>query len=479
MEPDRCDVVVVGGGAAGLAAALGAAEAARAAGDPVSVVLIERSEEAEQGGNTRWSPSYMRLESPERLADRFVEDMIALSSGRSDPAYIERLAREATTTLRWIQGHGVRFHMPKTYFLTAAAPRIQPIGGGAAVVRELSAAAKAAGVVFRYQTAAQRIVTGENGRITGISVQQADGSVHMIACDAVILACGGFEKDPALMTRTFGPGADAMRPICAGTRFNQGDGIRMALDLGAQPSGDWNGIHAEPVDPRSSRAEAVVLVYPYGVLVNKHGARFVDEAGGRVDETWEVFARQIFFEQPERIAYVILDQRLFEIPNYDRAILSDVEPLRAETLDELAVLIGVDAAALRATITAYNDAVPENDAAFDATRTDGLRTRAGYAPPKSNWARRIDRPPYLAYPVVGAIAYTFGGIATNEQAEVLAENGAPIPGLYAAGEITGLYYGKAPGGTSVLRGLVFGRVAGGRALAFAQARRREPVRDSA
>jgi len=469
MESKRFGVVVVGGGAAGLAAALGAAEAARAAGVPVSITLLERSDEAEQGGNTRWSPAYMRLESPERLADRFAEDMHALSDGRSDPAYVERLAREATATLRWISGHGVRFHTPKTYFLTAAAPRIQPVGGGAAIVRELTAAAAAAGVAFRYGTTAERLVRNAEDRIAGIEVSAADGTLQTLACDAVILACGGFEQDPALMVRTFGSGADAMRPICEGTRFNRGEGIRMAFDVGAKASGDWNGLHAEPVDPRSGKAEAVVLVYPYGVLVNTRGTRFVDEASGRVDETWEVFARRIFFDQPERIAYVILDQRLHEIANYERAILSDVAPLQAESIEQLAALLDVDPAALRATIDAYNAAAPADDATFDAMRLDGLRTREGYVPPKSHWARRIDRPPYLAYPVVCAIAYTFGGLATNEHAEVLAQNGAPIPGLYAAGEITGLYYGKAPGGTSVLRGLVFGRAAGARAVATARA----------
>ncbi|MGD0052200.1 MAG: FAD-binding protein, partial [Vulcanimicrobiaceae bacterium] len=376
--------------------------------------------------------------------------------------------------LSWIEGHGVSFQTPVTYFLTAAAPRIQPVGGGAALVRELSAAVAAAGVDVRYRTSAQRIVIGTGGAVAGVEVQGADERLRTLGCNALILACGGFELDPTLMVSTFGPGAEAMRPISPGTRFNRGDGIRMALAVGARASGDWSGLHAEPVDPRATKAEAVVLVYPYGLLVNQRGQRFVDEASGRVDETWEVFARQIFFEQPGRIAYVILDQRLLEIADYERAIRSDVEPLRAESLDALAAAIGVDPPALRATVAAYNAAAPADDAAFDATRLDGLRTRDGYAPPKSNWARRIDRPPYLAYPVVCAIAYTFGGLATNEQAEVLGADGSPIPGLYAAGEITGLYYGKAPGGTSVLRGLVFGRIAGGRASRFAHASRSSP-----
>ncbi|MGD0053479.1 MAG: FAD-dependent oxidoreductase, partial [Vulcanimicrobiaceae bacterium] len=138
MEAERYDVLVVGGGAAGLAAALGAAEAARAAGTSIAIGLLERADETEAGGNTRWSPAYMRLESPQRLAPRFVDDMLDLSNQRSDSRYVARLAAEATATLSWIEGHGVSFQTPVTYFLTAAAPRIQPVGGGAALVRELS-----------------------------------------------------------------------------------------------------------------------------------------------------------------------------------------------------------------------------------------------------------------------------------------------------------------------------------------------------
>src|SRR5205823_4528450 len=125
------DVVVVGHGAAGLAAAVAAAEAAGS--NHARILVIERAPETDRGGNTRWSPSYMRLEAPDRLAPRFEDDMMETSAGRSDPAYIARLAHEATATLAWLQAHGVAFDRPPNYFLTAAAPRIQPVGGGAAV----------------------------------------------------------------------------------------------------------------------------------------------------------------------------------------------------------------------------------------------------------------------------------------------------------------------------------------------------------
>ncbi|MGA2567501.1 MAG: FAD-binding protein [Pseudolabrys sp.] len=238
----------------------------------------------------------------------------------------------------------------------------------------------------------------------------------------------------------------------------------MATRLGADCTGDWNGMHAEPVDARAENSAPVVLVYPYGIVVDKNGHRFFDEGGGLVHETWEWFARAIHFEAPGSIAYAILDSRLFDIADYQRAIRSDVPPVRADTLPELARLIGVDGNNLAATVAAYNAACSGDPNRFDATRCDGLAAAQTLQPPKSNWARAIQLPPFLAYPLVGAVAYTFGGLATDERARVLRE-GAPIPGLFAAGEMTGHFYATAPNAVSVLRAFVFGRIAGREATA--------------
>jgi len=233
----------------------------------------------------------------------------------------------------------------------------------------------------------------------------------------------------------------------------------MALAAGAQPAGDWRGMHAEPVDPRSSNSAPVVLVYPYGIVVDSTGRRFFDEGAGLVHETWEAFARAIHFATPGRIAYAILDAKLFDIQGYQRAIRSEVPPHQANTIPELAALIGVPAATLHDTVARYNAATTGDPARFDATHADGLAADAALSPPKSNWCRPLDRPPYLAYPLIGAIAYTFGGVATNADAEVLGADG-PMPGLFAAGEITGHFHGTAPNAVAMLRALVFGRIAG-------------------
>jgi len=453
-------IIVVGHGAAGLAAALAAAEDARANKLAATVTLIEKAAEAEAGGNTRWSPSYMRMAAPDRVEPSFVHDMLTATQFQGDETYFATLAAQAPATVKWIAAQGIDFIQP-VYYLAKGPPRIQPAGGGPAIIAALTFAVKVKKVMIRYGCVAQSLL-GENGRVTGLVVDQ-DSARETLPADAVILACGGFQGNGAMMREHFGEGAQTMRLISPGTRFNTGDGIAMATALGADRAGDWNGMHAEPIDARSKGSAPVVLVYPYGIVVDKHGCRFFDEGAGLVHETWEWFARDMHFKLPDGVAYAILDSRLLTIDGYERAIRSEVAPARADTLTALAGMIGVDAGNLLRTVGAYNAACVGDPKKFDAARCDGLAAAHTLSPPKSNWARAIIEPPFLAWPLTGAIAYTFGGLATDTSARVL-RNGAPIAGLYAAGEITGHFYATAPNAVSVLRALVFGRIAGKEAV---------------
>jgi tricarballylate dehydrogenase len=451
-------IVVVGHGAAGLCAALSATEAARERGIDACVTVVDRAPEAACGGNSRWSPSNLRMRAPDAMEPGFVDAVVAQSGGRADRAYFERLAAEAPATARWLQGKGVEFHSPP-YYLSRGPARIQPIGGGAALFDALRRAAKAAGVERRYGCELRRLVV-DAGRIAGVEVGRAPA---VLRADAVVLACGGFEGHSEMRRQHFGPGAESLRLISPGTAFNDGAGIRAALEAGARRSGDWSGMHAEPVDARSRGAAPVVLVYPYGIVVDRDGRRFFDEGAGLVHETWERFARDIHFSLPGRIAFAILDAALLEIPEYGRAIRSDLPPVRAESIPALAARLGIPAAALAETVRAYNAACTGDASGFDATRADALASGPGLSPRKSNWARPLVRAPFLAWPLVGAIAYTFGGIDTDADARVLGGDG-PIRGLYAAGEITGHFHGTAPNAVAMLRALVFGRIAGRNAL---------------
>ena len=461
-EPQK--LVIIGHGAAGLAAAVSAAEQARSRDVLLEITLLEKSREGEAGGNTRWSPSYMRLAAPDRLAPGFEDDMHQASGGLADRGYFRKLAERAPATIGWLQTHGVAFDTP-VYYLAAGPPRIQPVGGGRAIVDKLADAARRVGVKLRYEAQATGLLARDR-RVNGVEIQSGD-HVTTVDANAVVLACGGFQGNGAMMRAQFGPAADSIRLISPGTRFDTGDGIRMAMDLGADVSGDWNGMHIEPIDPRSQHSAPVVLIYPYGIVVDQNGCRFFDEGGGLVHETWEAFARDIHFGRPKNIAYAILDSRLFDIPGFERAIRSDVPPHQSATVEGLAALTGIPVRQLRQTIERFNAAATGDAARFDATRCDGLAASSELSPPKSNWARAIDKPPYLAYPLAGGLAYTFGGLATNEKAEVLGQDG-PIPGLYAAGETTGHFHGTAPNAVSVLRALVFGKIAGRQAVDFLQ-----------
>jgi len=458
----RRTILVVGHGAAGLCAALSAAERARERGLDAEITVIERAPEAACGGGSRWSPSNIRMRAPDAMDPGFVDAILAQSDGRAERAYFERLAAEAPATARWLQDMGVEFHSPP-YYLAKGPARIQPVGPIGAMFHALWRAAKAAGVDFRYACALRRLLV-ESGRVVGVEVGSGRETLR---ADAVVLASGGFEGNAEMLRRHFGPGGESLPPISPGSAFNDGAGIRAALEAGAQRAGDWNGMHAEPVDARSQASAPVVLVYPYGIVVDGNGRRFCDEGAGLVHETWERFARALHFELPGRIAYAILDAALLEIPDYDRAIRSEQPPLRAPSIAELAARLGLPPAALAETVNAYNAACVGDPSRFDPTRLDGLASAARLSPRKSNWARPLTRPPFLAWPLVGAIAYTFGGIATDVEARVLGEGG-PIPGLYAAGEITGHFFGTAPNAVAMLRALVFGRIAGRKAIALAE-----------
>ncbi len=457
-------LVVVGHGAAGLAAAVAAAETARARELNVEITLLEKADAAAAGGNTLWSPCYMRLDAPDRVAADFEATMLEATGGR-DAAYFHALSRDAPATVAWLEAHGVAFSTPP-YYLAAGPLRIQPTGGGRPLVAALSASAKRLGVTIRCRCPASGIVGAEHGGIAGVTVADgAAGAARTVAADAVVLACGGFQADREMMRAHFGPAGETMRLISPGTHFNTGDGIRIGIAQGALTSGDWNGMHAEPVDPRAENSAPVVLVYPYGIVVDRNGKRFFDEGGGLVHETWEAFARKLQFETPGGTAFAILDSRLHEISDFARAIRSEVAPFEARTLDELAARAGIDGAGLTQTVAGFNAAATGDPARFDAARCDGLATSGSLVPPKSNWARAIAKPPFLAYPLVGAVAYTFGGLATDARARVLGRDGA-LPGLFAAGEITGHFWGTAPNAVSVLRALVFGRTAGREAIVY-------------
>jgi len=373
-----------------------------------------------------------------------------------DPELVDTLAKFAGPTVQWLKTFGIRFAPLPTYFVTAAAPRLMPVGGGLALIEALRGHAMSEGVVFLYETTAQQLERrDESGDLT-LSVIGPNGSARKIKAAAVIIASGGFEGNSEMLTKYLGGNASHVRPVARGGYYNKGEGIRMALDIGAAPAGDFASFHAEPLDPRSTLPEALVMNFSYGILVNREGARFVDEAPGPVDLHYDHISRAIK-DQRDGIAYIIFDQKIDDVPNWKKSIRTDKPVLTAETIEALASLCDVSVDGLLKTVRAFNTACQKG--VFSPLKEDGLAT-AGIEPRKSNWSRPIDKGPFYAYPIMAGICFTYGGIKTNNAAQVIDNDGRVIPGLYAAGEVAGLYYQVYTGATSVLRGAVFGKIAG-------------------
>jgi tricarballylate dehydrogenase len=476
-ERNLADVIVVGGGIAGLSAAATAAQTG------AKVILLERAPREDRGGNTRWTEAFMRMKSEHEVADDFeahfmanaghyldpslVQETaggfdersgIAKTLGMTDPDVIATFAERAGPTLQWLKTFGVAFDFLPSYLITTCTTRLAPVGGGLALVEALGDWVESNNVDVRYETSARGLIHDEEGAVVGVIAAGKGNKTTDLMAPSVILACGGFEGNPEMMVHYLGAQARYLRPVARGGYYNKGEGIRMALAAGAAPSGDFGRFHAEPLDPRSGMPEPIVLIFNYGVLVNRRGERFVDEAPATVDATYEAITREIH-TQPESIAYAVFDARIEDVPGWRRAVRSDVAPFEAATLEELAALIKVDARALRRTIEGYNAACPASGE-FKPLEVDGLATAVDFQPPKSNWARPIEKGPFMAFPIICGNCFTFGGLKVDPDARVLNTDGEAIPGLYAAGETMGIYYGTYTGATSVLRGAVFGRIAG-------------------
>jgi tricarballylate dehydrogenase len=474
MPSEQFDVVVVGCGIAGLSAAV----AARQQG--ARVAILERAPVEERGGQTRYTEAYLRMKSESEVTDDFEAHFMENAGGYLDPMlvaettqpyeswpgliksmsfvdpeFLSAFAAGAGPTVQWMKTFGLRFDFLPTQFLTKSQPRLLPVGGGLALVEALAGWAEVNGVRFFYETVAQDLIVDSEGEVGGIRARGPGAKAVEFVGRAVVLGSGGFGGNLEMMSQYMGNRALFVRPICRGGHYNKGEGIRMALAIGAAPCGDYSSYHAEPIDPRSGVAEPSVFIFPYGVLVNRRGMRFVDEAMGTVDAYYERITRRIF-EQPDGIAYTIFDAKIADVPNYTLAIRTDKPAIVADSLGALADKLGISPA-VEATIAEYNAAC--RPGMFKPLELDHLATQE-LEPTKSNWARPIDRAPFAAYPIISANVFTFGGLKVNAKAQVLHSSGHPIPGLYAAGEVIGLYYKNYTGATSVLKGAVFGRIAG-------------------
>jgi len=480
------DVIVAGKGNAALCAALAAHE------NGARVLVLEAASEEESGGNSRFAGGVMRFAyesvddlkrvtelTDEEIAnsdfgtntkEEFFDDLYRLTSYRTDADLSEILVTQSLDTMAWLRSQGARFvpNYGRQSGMVGGKRKffgrmpIEVSGGGAGLVQYLDAAAKKAGIEVRYDTrVASLIYDGE--RVSGVRAQEKGKPVELRA-KAVVLACGGFEANPEWRTRYLGPGWELAK--VRGTRFNVGDGLRMALDIGAAPYGNWSGCHATGWDRYAPEFGDINVgdqfqkhSYIFGLLINSEGKRFVDEGWDFHSFTYAKYGGEVL-KQPGQFAYQVFDSKVTKLLRSEYRI-KFMTKVSANTLEELAAkLEGVNADNFLKTVREYNAAV-RKDVPFDHTVKDGKST-VGIEPPKSNWAQPLDTPPFDAYATTCGITFTFGGLRIDrETGQVLNVHFHRIPGLYCAGEMVGgLFYFNYPSGTGLVSGAVFGRIAG-------------------
>lgn len=486
MLAQEADVVVVGGGNAAYCAALAAREL------DASVVMLEAAPEMERGGNSRFTGGLVRfaysgLDDLLKLVpdmsehdqinsdfgtytrDQFFDDIDRLTQDRADQDLIPILVDRSLDTMVWLQNLGVRFvpaygHQAfkvdgKLKFWGGASIIIN--GGGQGLIEDLSKAAENHHIQIQYSSRVVSLVYDGNA-VRGIVIRR-QGEFSTIRAKSVVLASGGFESNTEWRTRYLGPGWDLVK--VRGTRYNMGDGIRMALDIGAMPYGNWSGCHAVGWDRNAPEFGDLSVgdgfqkhSYPLGIIVNAHGKRFVDEGADFRNFTYAKYGAEIL-QQPGQFAWQIFDGKVLSMLR-DEYRIREATRVRANTIDELAYkLDGVDPQSLLAEIETFNNAV-RTDMPFRPDVKDG-RCTEGITVPKSNWTNPLDTPPFEAYATTCGITFTFGGLRINTQAQVLDVEEQPITGLFAAGELVGgLFYFNYPGGTGLTSGAVFGKIAG-------------------
>jgi tricarballylate dehydrogenase len=459
------DVIVIGGGNAGLVAAISAKHHAR------SVLLLERASVWMRGGNTRHTrniryaheagePYTTGKAYPE---EELLEDLLRVGGGQANPELARLVVRESRSVAAWMTDHGIRWQQPLKGTLHLGRTNRFFLGGGKALVNAYYHTAQQMGVRVLYQACVDDLLVDDH-TVEGVVVEHL-GQRWTVAARAVVLTSGGFEANLDWLKRYWGAAADNF--IVRGTPYNDGRVLAAMLQKGALSAGDPKGFHAIAVDARAPKFDGGIATrldsVPFGIVVNKHARRFYDEGEELWPKRYAIWGRLIA-QQPGQIAYSILDARML-----DRFMTSLYRPVQAETLSGLATALGLDPAALVATVDEFNRHVRPGGT-FDPALLDDCRT-VDLDPPKSHWAVRIEVPPFYAYPLRPGVTFTYMGLAVDELARVRTCSGAPIRNLYAAGEIMSgnILASGYLAGFGLTIGTVFGRIAGREAARHAAA----------
>src|SRR5882724_5699978 len=488
MRIENIPVVVVGGGSAAFEAAV----AARQAGAP-RVVMLEKAPEPEFGGNARFSHTgfrwvfsgaeeirtflpevddamFEKLHLPAYSAQQFHADLERVTGGRIDNQLADVLVQQSNAAIHWMRELGIKWEIDshvvidgRCYFEPGLV--IHPVGGvsgGLGQLGQWREIATRMGVEIRYESRV-RAVHGNDRRIDGVRMSTPEGE-YDLAGRAVVVCSGGFQANAEMRARYLGPNADLMK--VRGSKHNTGEVLNMLLALGVKSAGHWQGAHMSPIDGNAPAVETPAMKdgngnsmnrydYQFGITVNALGERFYDEGEAKHAYTYAKTGRLVL-QQPGGVAYQIYDQTGIDLFRHGRDYpATNVE---APTLAELAQKIGIEPEPFLKTIEAFNAAC-RADVAFMPGELDGKGT-VGITPKKSNWAMPIVKGPFRAYPITGGVTFSFGGIQVDTQARVVNTCNEPIKGLFASGDIVGLFFHNYPSCTGQTRNAVFSHLAG-------------------
>ena len=454
------DVAVVGGGNAGLSAAL----AARQAG--ASVIVLEASPRDFRGGNSRHTrnlrcahaaPTDVLTESYSE--DEFLADLMRVTNNEADGPLARLLVNLSASCPAWMAQFGVRFQPSLSGTLHLSRTNAFFLGGGKALMNSYYAAAARADISVVYDAEVVKLDIHE-GAFRAASVR-VEGHTEEITARVVVIAAGGFEANIDWLREIWGDAADNF--IIRGTPYNKGTVLKLLLDAGAQAVGDPSQCHAIAVDARAPRFDGGIVTrldsLPFGIVVNKHGERFYDEGEDAWPKRYAIWGRLIA-SQPEQIAFSIVDAKA------TRTFMPSVfPPVVASSIHDLAMALGLPGERLEETVAAFNRAIRAGS--FDHTKLDDCRTE-GLVPNKTHWAQRLDTPPFWGYPLRPGITFTYLGVKVDDRARVLMADGSTARNIYAAGEIMAgniLRRGYIAG-IGMTIGTVFGRIAGEQSAAI-------------
>lgn len=457
--------------------------------------MLEKAPEPEFGGNARFSHTgfrfvhegaaevrrflpdidedlFGRMHVPPYAPENFHADLQRVTQGRIDPVLAGRLVDTSNEAVHWMRDIGIQWETEKTvavgdklYFEPGI--NLHPIGGGLGLLLRLREIALGRGIEIRYG-AAVRALLGSSRGIEGVRVSTETGE-YEVRAPSLILCSGGFQANIEMRARYLGPNADLVK--VRGSRHNTGEVLQMALALGARPAGHWQGAHMTPIDRGAPDLETPLRKdgrgntmnrydYTFGITVNALGQRFYDEGENKHSLTYAKTGRAVL-AQPGGIAFQLYDETGVRLFRHGRDFPATM--VEAGSIAELAGKIGIEPAVLSDTVERFNRAC-RVDVRFDPSRLDGKST-LGLDPPKSHWAVPLETPPFRAYPVTAGITFTFGGVAVDTEARVLGLSGAPIPGLFASGDVVGLFFHNYPSCTGQTRNAVFSMLAGRQAAA--------------